>query len=74
MSVDYELDVNHEPLADCRIRMNITSKNSGGVLRTELKNKCRCRKQIHKKRHYGIKKLMGSEFRIHKLFFDQSFF
>lgn len=30
VSVDYELDVNHEPLADCRIRMNITSKNSGG--------------------------------------------
>ncbi|HJC92394.1 MAG TPA: DUF1934 domain-containing protein [Candidatus Mediterraneibacter excrementigallinarum] len=29
VSVDYELDVNHEPLADCRIRMNITSKNSG---------------------------------------------
>ena len=27
--VDYELDVNHEPLADCKIRMNITSKNSG---------------------------------------------
>ena len=23
--VDYELDVNHEPLADCKIRMNITS-------------------------------------------------
>ena len=28
VSVDYELDVNHEPLADCRIRMNINSKNS----------------------------------------------
>ena len=27
--VDYELDVNHEPLADCKIRMNITSKNIG---------------------------------------------
>ena len=27
--VEYELDVNHEPLADCKIRMNITSKNSG---------------------------------------------
>lgn len=27
--VDYELDINHEPLADCKIRMNITSKNSG---------------------------------------------
>ena len=29
VSVDYELDVDHEPLADCKIRMNITSKNSG---------------------------------------------
>ncbi len=27
--VDYELDVNHEPLADCKIKMNITSKDSG---------------------------------------------
>lgn len=27
--VDYELDVNHEPLADCRIKMNITSKTGG---------------------------------------------
>ena len=26
--VDYELDVNHEPMADCRIKMNITSKDS----------------------------------------------
>ena len=26
--VDYELDVNHEPLADCKIKMNITSKDS----------------------------------------------
>ncbi len=26
--VDYELDVNHEPLADCKIRMNIVSKNN----------------------------------------------
>ena len=26
--VDYELDVNHEPMADCRIKMNITSKGS----------------------------------------------
>lgn len=25
--VDYELDVNHEPLADCKIKMNITSKD-----------------------------------------------
>ena len=24
--VNYELDVNHEPLADCKIKMNITSK------------------------------------------------
>ncbi|MCL2865672.1 MAG: DUF1934 domain-containing protein [Lachnospiraceae bacterium] len=28
VSVDYELDVNHEPLADCRIRLNIASKES----------------------------------------------
>lgn len=27
--VDYELDVNHEPLADCKIKMDIVSKNSG---------------------------------------------
>lgn len=27
VALDYELDVNHEPLADCRIRMNIASKN-----------------------------------------------
>ena len=27
--VDYELDVNHEPLANCKIRMNIVSKGSG---------------------------------------------
>ena len=26
--VDYELDVNHEPLADCKIKMNIISKGS----------------------------------------------
>ena len=25
---DYELDVNHEPLADCKIKMNIISKGS----------------------------------------------
>lgn len=24
--VDYELDVNHEPMADCKIKMNIISK------------------------------------------------
>ena len=24
--VDYELDVNHEPMADCRIKMNIMPK------------------------------------------------
>lgn len=29
VSVDYELDVNHEPLADCKIKMNIMSKNNG---------------------------------------------
>ncbi len=27
--VDYELDVNYEPLANCKIRMNIVSKGSG---------------------------------------------
>ena len=27
VSRDYELDVNHEPPADCRIKMNIMSKN-----------------------------------------------
>lgn len=27
--VDYELDVNHEPLADCKIKMNITPKTGG---------------------------------------------
>lgn len=27
--IDYQLDVNHEPMADCKIKMNITSKNSG---------------------------------------------
>lgn len=27
--IDYELDINHEPLADCNIRMKITSKKSG---------------------------------------------
>lgn len=27
--VEYELDVNHEPMAESTIRMNITSKNSG---------------------------------------------
>ena len=26
--VDYELDVNHEPMADCKIKMNIMSKNN----------------------------------------------
>ena len=28
VQVDYELDVNHEPLADCKIKMNIMSKDS----------------------------------------------
>ena len=27
--VDYELDVNHAPLADCQIRLNIIPKESG---------------------------------------------
>ena len=30
--VDYELDVNHEPMADCQIRLNITSKDKGEEL------------------------------------------
>lgn len=30
--VDYELDINHEPLADCQIRLNITPKESGEEL------------------------------------------
>lgn len=29
VQVDYELDVNHEPLADCKIRLDVVSKNSG---------------------------------------------
>lgn len=29
VSVDYELDVNYEPMADCRIKMNITDKTGG---------------------------------------------
>ncbi|MCI8834300.1 MAG: DUF1934 domain-containing protein [Ruminococcus sp.] len=29
VSVDYELDVNYEPLADCKIRMNILSRSNG---------------------------------------------
>ena len=28
VSLDYELDVNHEPLADCRIRMGVMSKTA----------------------------------------------
>ena len=28
VSLDYELDVNHEPLADCRIRMGIMNKGT----------------------------------------------
>jgi len=32
VSVDYELDVNHEPLADCQIRLNVTPKESGEEL------------------------------------------
>ena len=27
--VDYELDVNHEPLADCKIKMSIMPKEKG---------------------------------------------
>ena len=29
VKIDYLLDVNHEPLADCRIRMHITSREDG---------------------------------------------
>ncbi len=29
VQVGYELDVNHEPMADCEIKMNIMSKNNG---------------------------------------------
>ena len=29
VQVKYELDVNHEPVADCSIKMNIVSKGSG---------------------------------------------
>lgn len=32
--VSYELDVNHEPLADCKIRMNITSKECADFLKS----------------------------------------
>ena len=29
VSLDYELDVNHEPMADCTIKMNIVSRSAG---------------------------------------------
>ncbi len=29
VSLDYELDVNHEPMADCTIKMNIVSRTGG---------------------------------------------
>lgn len=32
--VNYELDVNHEPLADCKIRMNIMSKECADFLKS----------------------------------------
>lgn len=32
VQVDYELDVNHEPLADCKIKMNIMPKNQALVM------------------------------------------
>ena len=31
VKVSYELDVNHEPMADCRINMSIVPRNSKGV-------------------------------------------
>ena len=33
VKVAYELDVNHEPMADCRINMSIVPRNSKGVFR-----------------------------------------
>ena len=30
VAVDYVLDVNHEPMADCKIRINVRSKGSAG--------------------------------------------
>lgn len=30
VQVDYELDINYEPFADCTIKMNIIPRNSGG--------------------------------------------
>lgn len=35
IKVKYRLDVNHEPLADCLIRMNIKSKKSGTFVMKE---------------------------------------
>ena len=32
VSVDYELDINHQPLADCRIRLNIASREQVDLL------------------------------------------
>ena len=32
VQVDYELDVNHEPLADCKIKMNIMPKSQALVM------------------------------------------
>ena len=34
--IEYELDINHEPLADCKIRMNIRSKNAVGFKLNEV--------------------------------------
>lgn len=35
VQVDYELDVNHEPLADCKIKMNIMPKNQALIVEKE---------------------------------------
>ena len=48
VKVGYILDVNHEPLADCQIRINVKSKDAGdfqitknyGLLKKNEKGKC----------------------------------
>ena len=34
--IEYELDVNHEPMADCRIKMNIMSRSNGSFSRVRM--------------------------------------
>ena len=31
VKVDYQLDINHEPLADCRIKMHIMSRETADI-------------------------------------------